>query len=413
MSVSPVWNIIDLPFAWWAEPENWTGIKPSASFDISIKNNSNFNKPVTISISVPDQTGHHVSASFSPGTSGIPPFKTKLTLSLNDLPPIMEEFVIRAQSGAIVHEQKITVIWNVDGIRNIPVHVIMAALDDGSDAPVMAVDDIQYLLSGANRVYNKIHNGMGIRFIFDPEVDLESVSDTKLQRDNPNGTQDQHNPPLPKDFSNIRTDKAHQYKGKVVLFFRNHHGNDPHYADAGNFSSAYGDYVVLHPENGRKYLFAHEVGHYLGLSHPFGGMHDELYNLKTMKERKEFAAIKIKNAIQDNKIPVANVMKELFDADGILDTPPDEPALFGEGIASEDMRKDTSCELDVGVTVSDPSMPLGFKIEIYHLFLTPDKDNVMGYYPIASNPFHISSQQGDLIREVLESGYRKDLFLYN
>ena len=423
MSVAPMWDMVTLPFWWWKNPEKWSGPQPSFSFEISVTNTLTFDAAVKLTVDNPDPFGHHISLDFEPTDVGKPPFSTKLVLKLLSLPPIQEELVIKAEGGGIVQEAKVYIIWDVDGLRYIPVHVILAALDDGSDAPVMPIAGTQRLLSDANRVYNSIEGGMGIRFIFDPVTDLETVTRTDLQRDNPNGVQDGGG--LPADFSQDRTNYANQYPGKVVVYFRNHHDNDAHYAGAGNFSSAFGDYVVLHPDPNRAYYFAHEVGHYLGLSHPFGknwkigstevNLHDELYAIKDMQLRWNYAYGKIREAIMD-KVPDAEILKELFDADGLEDTPPDEPALFGEGISGMDLWQNPTCEFDdIAVVVPDPTMPVGFRIETHHyLFvLKPDKDNVMGYYPPGTEPNHITAQQGKIVRASLETGRRKDLLLYN
>jgi hypothetical protein len=95
---------------------------------------------------------------------------------------------------------------------------------------------------------------------------------------------------------------------------------------------------------------------------------------------------------------LSEVLENLFDADGLKDTHPEEPALFGEGIPGEDMRKNPTRELDFGITVPNPTMPLKFRIEMHHVVLQPDKDNVMGYYPFGSEPFHITPQRGQPIR---------------
>lgn len=80
------------------------------------------------------------------------------------------------------------------------------------------------------------------------------------------------------------------------------------------------------------------------------------------------------------------------------------PALFGEGIPTEDMRTNPTCELDVGIKVPDSTMPYGFKIVMHHFVIQPDKDNVMGYYPVGSEPNHITLQQGKIVRDSLETG---------
>jgi hypothetical protein len=291
-----------------------------------------------------------------------------------------------------------TVVTMIPSFTSLHVHAIVTAYDDGSDAANIDAKGIQQMLNPANQAYVKA----GILFVFDAS-ELEVVKKTELKVDLPSGKQEVG---LPQGFSKARTDRANSYPGKIVIYFRNWKDGDPRY-DVPNFSSSLGNYIVLTPDSTDP-VFMHEVGHYLGLDHPFGGHHDEIYARNSMAERLALARRLIKSAVEVDGVPIADALR-IFDGDlpRVTDTPPDEPALFGEGLPGLDLcSSPVSVTLDVMIRDKQGNQVTG------HYVLQPDKGNVMSYYFRCPGPKYISPGQASIVRDVLLNGNRHHLIAH-
>jgi len=152
---------------------------------------------------------------------------------------------------------------------------------------------------------------------------------------------------------------ARHYPGKVLVFFRRGPGATP---TGGGFSSDAYDFVVM-PEFDATtvcgiiqniQLFAHELGHYLGLNHTFR-------EFETKAEAAE--------ALRDSKFDA-----RVFDGDRIKDTLP-EPYI-----------KELQCSRDESVTLAGVPFPLL-------------RSNVMSYY--VNDTKTITPQQAEVVRRTI------------
>lgn len=278
------------------------------------------------------------------------------------------------------------------------VHAILTALNDGSELANISNQEIQTMLDSANQVYTLA----GIRFIFDPS-DREVVKQTNLKQDLPYGKEEGGG--LMPGFSQVRTDYANNYPHRIVIYFRLGKDSDPHYVPA-NFSSSSGNYIVLAPEPPNNPAFMHEVGHYLGLNHPFGAYHDKIWSQPnsqnpTLDARRNYVIALIKSIVDDHHDSDGNTIQKsaadvltIFDGDGLADTPSDEPALFGESLSTNwEATAPTSFEFDVNLNSGS-----------VHYVIKPDQGNVMSYYFRGPRPQHVSNDQATIVNNILGLG---------
>lgn len=275
-------------------------------------------------------------------------------------------------------------------IEEIRIHAIVTNDDNaGPNAPTLTEAQIQNILNDANTLYSSA----GIKFVLDG---IEKVNSTVLNRDKPPPTNDGA------VTANARQERAVQYPGKLVIFFRD---------GGGGGSGADGEFLYTAKTDdlaqGRR-LFTHEVGHYLHLAHTFGTQigltepeqslpDDQKINLLKQRQREA-----ILNYVQSGQ-PKENGLA-VFDGDApaVGDTPADD----GGQIIYYLNGGNSAGPIDsVDIEVSFPDDPTP-----HHYLLKPDRGNIMSYFhKELSIPQHLSNDQCKRIRHALEIGNRLHL----
>jgi len=358
-----------------------------------------------------------------PGNYVIPPAGWLLQVTAYDFAQLGTfTYRIEGTCGTLKHHVDLSI--TIKPLYNLHVHAILTALDNGGEPASDTAQSIQDALSFANQVYT----AAGIRFIFNPASDMEKVSRTDLKQDYPPGfsAQNPENPP-----AKTRQEYAKKYPGKLVIYYRVWHDPkiDPDYS-APSYSSGIAESVVLASPSDTN-TFAHEVGHYFGLTHTFSAYHGAIENIifysdpptnkiidytKTRSERLEYVKSVIKDAVEKYVVSKEDALK-IFDGDlksevkdngnvlwwyEVKDTPPNpadalfDPLLWG-GISP------ASIPLDV--TFKDSTTQ--------HYVLQPDKGNIMSYFfrepDSVTGPKHISNDQANVVRDMLENKNRNHL----
>jgi hypothetical protein len=235
------------------------------------------------------------------------------------------------------------VIW-------VPIQAIRVADDDNRRITKITSAQIADWIAKANEIYA----WSGIQFSFD-EKDYSLLHSTLLN--NIAGVEDKN------WFDEIAYAEqiTSQYPDKLVLFFRWGPGDQP---TGGAFSWVDYDFVAMpgfdtgvcgYQNIG---ILAHEIGHYLGLSHTFSGV---------FKDVAEAEAV-LKN--NGNKLST-------FDGDGFSDTPPDPFIALDE----------YQCQPVKGVTLNG-------------LYFPVPRENIMSYYEVRTG---LSELQIERARWVLST----------
>jgi hypothetical protein len=183
----------------------------------------------------------------------------------------------------------------------VPIHAIQLANDDGGHAADITPEQVSQWVDKANEVYS-----IGrIRFLFDPTgPEFSRLTNTLI-----NNMVDSRDPNWVEE-RDAAIAVAAQYRGKVVVFFR--YGEQPGGGPTGegfsggdlNFVAMPGFGVTSVCGQQNIGLFAHEVGHYMDLSHTFR------YAMDTINDAEIIFGLL-------GNDPAA------FDGDGLSDTLPD------------------------------------------------------------------------------------------
>ncbi len=227
--------------------------------------------------------------------------------------------------------------------------------DDGTRTVKTSPQQVKLLVDQANKTFADA----SVRLLYDPDADFTTIKSTLLNK--MTGDTDA-NWKREVDFGN---QVAARYPGKLVVFFR----YGPEQGPTGEgFSWSDYNFVAMPGVNstacGHQDVneFAHEIGHYLGLSHPFAKV------FASVQEAETYLA-------SHGNDPAA------FDGDGLSDTPPDPY------INVPEFQCNTSVQ---SVTLDGKAFPL-------------PRRNVMSYY--GGNPDYdenqLTPQQSDIVRWIL------------
>jgi hypothetical protein len=185
---------------------------------------------------------------------------------------------------------------------------------------------------------------------------------------------------------------------RIVVFSRGGNDKVEYDAKAGHwtFGQSGGGYtgvgtsffVVMPASFGGTQLLAHELGHYLHLSHTFS---------KNPQSIEQAAAqMKAWAASHPGQDP-----RSVFDGDGLPDTPPDPRGSLFVAVHG------TKCDPTKGSVVVEASTG-GLALPYV---LTPDRDLVMGYYFTCGFDSYVSDAQYDRVHAALGSGNRRSLVI--
>ncbi len=185
------------------------------------------------------------------------------------------------------------------GKLEIPIQALLVSDDDGGRPCPITPAEIKTWVDQANQVWN----AAGVHFGFDPAApDCCAAIKSTLLNDM-TGTGDA-NWAAEKKYGN---EVAARYPGRAAVYFR--HGPGPNPTGGAfswfdyNFVAAVGrvSTVCGHVNSG---ILAHEIGHYAGLAHTFARV---------------FASVKE----AEDHFTMNNADPNVFDGDGLGDTPPD------------------------------------------------------------------------------------------
>lgn len=274
----------------------------------------------------------------------------------------------------------------------IRVHAVRCADDNGGRAAAVTPANVVDWVAKANEVYARA----GVQFEFDPGQDFVERRDTTLNRLMRKSDADDV---LKQQWYAAAKEAATKYAkarpDRLVVFFR--YGHLPTKPVGNGFSSHEAPYVgmpgwtddgavVFRLADGDTYapkassnlkLFSHEVGHYLGIPHPFTG--------PELGKAKDAAGA---DALLAARYLAAGSTIRAFDADGdndVHDTPPDI---------------DTDWWRLHGRNPADPDAIVEFSVNGSKARFSPDRHNVMSYKN-CDDGYTITRDQARRVREHL------------
>jgi hypothetical protein len=268
-------------------------------------------------------------------------------------------------------------------VYNIRIHAIVTGTSR------FTASDVQFLLNEVNQIYSLA----GIRFVFNPQTDIDIEPGS----------------PLSSDQSPDRTNRALQYRGKLVIFFR----------DIGGGFSGAGEYAAMQQVSNfdASRLLAHELGHYFNLHHTFvegRGVVQARSMLKDFIQQQPEA----QNALVNRQLIPQYVLNRgnpylynILDGDsadkGVPFPVEDTPPTFHEyGPGSDPTLGARQCEPNFTVPIN-VTFDNG---QSYTYSIKPDQANIMGYYyGCQSIPQRFSPGQVRIMRQALEKGSRNHL----
>ncbi len=255
--------------------------------------------------------------------------------------------------------------WFLEPNVTLPVEAVAVSDADGSRPGTVTAAQFATTLAQVNNIYRQAH----IQFTFDPNKDFTRIYDTDINNlECAQGDQ----------WTRIgRTNfQSFKFKNKIVVLLRNGLGNSPLGISCSAPPWAGGNAVVFRNyfSNDTYGLLAHELGHYLGLDHPFNANSDDGMALGTYARLSDV---------------LSRRGTEWFNADGISDTPPDPETQAWQNILGMSVCGGGNSAVVAGYT------------------LAPERTNVMGYY--GCTPQHFSRKQRLKMRRALAHPLRRHL----
>ena len=283
----------------------------------------------------------------------------------------------------------------------IRLHVIRTANDDGSEASPMTEAHFSNRLPTINQIYAPA----GIEFLFNPATDFQFIQDTLLNKTfsidvNPNDYPNPNMEPPTEtaSFKAARRALADQYRGKLVIFMADEdqlwYDEDAGYwrvsTDVWSASSHNERYVSMVQAPAAN-VFAHELGHYLHLVHPFAS------DLETVQEAED--------KITDRLALDLTVAEGLTALDGDYPYVTDTAADAGTAVWSDYFGAGQACAGDDSTSIPlTVSLPWG-GTQAYTL--QPQRRLLMSYFNCG--PFIFSPQQYLRMKDSVDVLNRHDL----
>ena len=238
-------------------------------------------------------------------------------------------------------------------LLTVHIQAIQVMDDDGKRLTPITVEQIRQWIDRANRVWSVA----SIRLLFDPTVDFTTLKSTLM-----------NNMTLPTDPNWLEASRfggeiVKRYPGKIVVFFR--YTNFPDSNNKGGYGVLDYNFFLMpafntwicSQQNQNINMFAHELGHLLGLPHTHS---------RVSKSRDEAVAY----LKEHNNDP------QVFDGDGFTDTPPDPY-----------IEPEMTCKTDTTIALNQID------------FILP-RSNLMSYYYNGNNPGTMTPQQIERARQV-------------
>lgn len=293
---------------------------------------------------------------------------------------------------------------NALAVREMKVKLVLVADTGGLNESKMTPEHFKAQVDYANDVYKNT-----VQFLFDPKVDVIKVKNTLINRDfelqpgeTVNGkdrTKDYKHRVNSKRYTHAKNSYARSLGNVLVVFSAR--GNQMTWDKVSltfseterqfAYSNTVDQYVMMTWGNTNKQaLFAHEVGHYLGLGHTQAASplnDDDLWQ-------------EVFNAFENG---YKGVLDKIFDGDGwrVSDTPADPGPDYWA------FQTGNACGPVDTVTTKKKLFGTEAKITFQ-----PDRRNVMSYFDGCNWPekYHISNSQKISVLNTIEFGARQRLW---